>query len=100
MECHNDTSSALKNSQTYAYGDGTAIVVAGESIQDATEIMQKQLNIASKWCHNNGLIINAQNTKLMHIKSQFFTGSNIVIKFHDMNCLHNSLTATIIHASR
>ena len=80
-----DMLNSLNNSQTYTYADDTAIVVASESIQDTTEIMQNQLNIASKWYHDNGLIINVQKT----LKPQHFTDSNIVIKFHDMNCLHN-----------
>lgn len=64
--------SALINSQ---------IAVASESIQDAKEIMQDQLNIAS---------INAQKTKLIHIKPPNSTDSNILIKFYDTNCLHNN----------
>ena len=30
--------------------------------------MQQQLDIVSMWCHDNGLVINANKTKLMHIR--------------------------------
>ncbi|XP_046812429.1 putative uncharacterized protein DDB_G0282133 [Lucilia cuprina] len=85
----NDMINTLQGNTTYAYADDTAIVVSNENINDAMKIMQSQLNIATRWCHDNGLIINAQKTKIMHIKPRHFIDTDIKIKFHDMNCLHN-----------
>ena len=51
--------------------------------------MQNQLDIVTKWCHDNGLIINATKTKIMHIKPPHFNYTPIKIKFHNIDCLHN-----------
>ena len=58
----------LSKSTTFAYADDTAIVVANKNINIAIQTMQNQFDTATKWCHDNGLIINASKTKLMHIK--------------------------------
>ena len=54
----NEMLNALQGNTTFAYADNTAIVVSDRNIEYATEIMQKQLNIAAKWCHENCLINN------------------------------------------
>ena len=64
----------------------TIIVVADKNIENAMAVMQDQLNIAAKWCHDNGLIITATKTNVMHIK--LFASFNIHIKFHNNECLH------------
>ena len=84
----NDMINQLKNSTTFAYADDTAVIVSHKNIKTATEIMQDQLNIVGKWCHDNGLVINATKTKIMHIRPPHFKNSNITIKFHDTDCLH------------
>ena len=58
----------LKNSTTFAYADDTAVIVSHESMDTATQIMQNELNIMTRWCHDNGLIINATKTKIMHFR--------------------------------
>lgn len=84
----NDMLRCLKESTTYAYADDTAIVVADNNITNAAKRIQKQLNIATKWCHDNGLVINATKTKVMHIKAPHLSTSNIDLKFHNTQCLH------------
>ena len=68
----NDMIKSLRESTTFAYADDTAVVVSDKNICNATETMQNQLDIATKWCHDNGLIINATKTKIMHIKPPHF----------------------------
>ncbi|XP_037827190.1 uncharacterized protein LOC119615183 [Lucilia sericata] len=79
---------SLNDSVNFAYADDTAIIVADKNIQNATKLMQQQLDIAAQWCHDNGLVINANKTKLMHIKPRHLIDTPIVIKFHDTSCLH------------
>lgn len=84
----NDMLRYLKDSKTFAYADDTAIIVSDKDLNIARQKMQDQLDIASKWSHDNGLIINANKTKLMHIKPRHLTSPPIEIKFHDYDCLH------------
>lgn len=84
----------LRNCTTFAYADDTAIVVADKNIETALTVMQNQFDTATKWCHDNGLIINASKTKIMHIKPPHFNDNNIAITFHDTQCLHNPNKST------
>lgn len=90
----NDLLKTLEDSTNFAYADDTAIVVSHRNIYTATAIMQRQLNIAAKWCHDNGIVINAAKTKIMHIKPRHLADSSIVITFHDNDCLHKQSQAT------
>lgn len=52
--------------------------------------MQSELDVINRWCHDNGLIINASKTKLMHIKLPHIEKININLKFHNTDCLHKN----------
>ncbi|KAM7352639.1 uncharacterized protein ACRADG_006262 [Cochliomyia hominivorax] len=84
----NDLLKTLENSKNFAYADDTAIVVAETNLTTAIDQMQNQLNIATKWCHDNGLIINANKTKVMHIKPPHLSNSQVTLVYHNTNCLH------------
>lgn len=90
----NDMLNTLKDCYTYAYADDTAIVVTNKNIEIATKNMQNQLNDVSKWCHDNGLVINASKTKLMHIRQPNMKQINIQLKYHDIECIHNKTNDT------
>lgn len=79
----------LNSSKIFTYADDTAIIVSNQNIQQATNLMQNQLDITNKWCHDNGLIINASKTKLMHIKPKHLPETQINLTIHNTNCLHN-----------
>lgn len=76
----------LRNSNSYA--DATAIIVSHKDIQSAMSIMQEEFNTITKWCHDNGLVINPIKTKGMHIRSRNVPKEIIRIKFHNYDCLH------------
>lgn len=78
----------LENSTNFAYADDTAIIVSHQNIQMATELMQQQLDITTKWCHDNGIVINAAKTKVMHVKPRHLIDSPIIIRYHNTECLH------------
>lgn len=80
----------LKNSTTFAYADDTAIIVSHESADTAAQIMQNELNIMTRWCHDNGLIINATKTKIMHFRPRHIPRTNFTPTFHDTQCLHRT----------
>lgn len=86
----------LNSSETFAYADDTAIVVAHEKLESAINIIQSELNIISRWCHDNGLVINAAKTKLMHIKLPSVPSCVINIKFHNYDCLHKNKSTSAL----
>lgn len=48
------------------------------------------MNKLTKWCHDNGLVINANKTKLMHFRSRHMPTREISILFHGYDCLHTN----------
>ena len=58
------------------------------NVEHAIEIMLKQIKVAAKWNHDNGLIINAIKTKVMHIRPPHLLQLNIDLIFHNYECLH------------
>lgn len=86
----NDLIKMLKNSNTFAYADDTAIIVEHECIDSAAYLMQEELNTLTKWCHDRGLIINAAKTKLMHFRPRHIPRTNIKPTFHNTECLHRT----------
>ena len=52
--------------------------------------MQSELDTLRKLCHDNGLLINAKKTKVMHIKLPHLPSENILLKFHSTQYLHKS----------
>lgn len=91
----NDLMNSLNDGNTFAYADDTAIVIADKNITSAKEKLQEQLDLANKWCHDNGLIINANKTKIMHIKPPHLTSYNIELKYHNYDCLHKNTFNTL-----
>ena len=65
----NDLLNSLKSSEYFAYADDNAILVTHSNIKSAVNIMQSEFNIVVKWCPDNGLVLNAQKSKIMHIRS-------------------------------
>lgn len=82
----------LKNSTAFSYADDTAILVEHKNLKEAEIVMQNELNILCKWCHDNGLIINANKTKIMHIRPRHVPKTDVKITFHNFDCLHRSCT--------
>lgn len=91
----NELITILKNSTTFAYADDTAILVSHENIEEEAEIMQNELNTMTKWCHDNGLIINATKTKIIHFRPRHIPRTHITPIFHNTQCLHRISNNTI-----
>lgn len=94
----NEMLNILKESTVFAYADDTAILVSNNCLNMATQTMQREFNIITRWCHDSGLIINATKTKLMYFRPRHIPPININITFHNTECLHklyNNNTNTI-----
>ena len=52
----------LPSQNVFASTDDTAIVCAHENLNEAIRSLQENLDFLSKWCHDNGIILNASKT--------------------------------------
>lgn len=91
----NEMINVLKNSTAFAYADDTAVIVSNKKIEEAENIMQNELNIITKWSHDNGLVINAAKTKLMHIKPRHLLNHKFNLVFHNNQCIHKTNLSNI-----
>ena len=82
----NDLLSLLNNSSTFAYADDTAVIVTNKSLISAQRIMQQEFDTLSKWAHDNGLILNVNKTKLMHIRPGNSSNTSTIIFYNQFNC--------------
>lgn len=82
----NELLRVFKLSIPFAFADDTAIVVRDRSLESATMIMQNEFDAAVRWCHDNGLVINASKTKLMHIRSPHVKKTDKQIYFRNDLC--------------
>ena len=67
----------LKKSTAFANADDRAIIVANKSLKTATNTLQNEFNIITKWCHDSGLIVNSSKTKIMNMRPTRTPKSNI-----------------------
>lgn len=68
--------------------DDIALISAHQSQDLATEMIQKDFNRILAWSHDNGLVVNAEKTKVMCISTSKRATDEILIKSHNNNCLH------------
>ena len=59
----NDLASVLEYCKVSLYADDTVIYLAKQNVNDALELVQKDLNNLSEWCTRNKLTINSKKTK-------------------------------------
>ena len=76
----------LKNTKGFTYADDTALIAQHKSLTTAANILQNELDNISKWAHDNGLIINVQKTKIMHIMPHMQKSQKIRIFCRDIAC--------------
>ncbi len=80
----------IKNSYVWAYADDILIMSVHKEIKTAEQYLQNDFKHFSKFAHDKQLIINETKTALMHFcpKNMKYDG-NILIKWHNCECLHN-----------
>ena len=62
--------------------------------------MQSEFDIISKWCHDNGFVINAKKIKLMHIRPTHLGSSNIIKTYTKIFALQGVRDSDIELATR
>ena len=70
------------------YADDTAVVVSDRKLAEAEIRLQNCFNQLLRWSHDNGLVINASKTKVLHIRSPQLSTRQIQLLAHGYDCLH------------
>lgn len=65
----NEMSSCIKKSTCYQFADDTCLVAADRNPEVAIKELQDDFDILIQWCHDVGIVINTNKTKLLIIKS-------------------------------
>ncbi|XP_028162763.1 uncharacterized protein LOC114354540 [Ostrinia furnacalis] len=76
----NDMSGCIINSTCYQFADDTCLVIANKDPQIAGKLLQMDLDALIRWCHDAGLVLNANKTKLLIIKSPYIIHSTPTIE--------------------
>lgn len=67
----NEMSNCINHCTCYQFADDTCLVAADTDPQIACDLLQADLNSLIRWCHDAGLVLNADKTKLLVIKSPY-----------------------------
>ncbi|KAG8261726.1 hypothetical protein J6590_108181 [Homalodisca vitripennis] len=74
-----------------AYADDIVIISGHRQLGSATEKLNRDFKILTKWAHDKKLIINGQKTAMMHFCPQNMSANEeIIVKLHGCDCLHKS----------
>lgn len=89
----NSVCNVIKKCKVYMYADDMCLIYASRDINEAKSHIQSDLENVTKWAHDNGIIINLNKTKCMHIYSPYNKkakneNSCIDIVGHTFECLH------------
>ncbi|KAF9811808.1 hypothetical protein SFRURICE_021165 [Spodoptera frugiperda] len=89
----NSLCGVLRHCSSYMYADDLCVLRAGTDINDICPLIQQDIDAVVKWSHDNGIILNADKTKLLVIRSPYSHLSIPTPKLitHEYSCFHNHL---------
>lgn len=89
----NSLCGVLRHCSSYMYADDLCVLRAGTDINDICPLIQQDIDAVVKWSHDNGIILNADKTKLLVIRSPYSHLSISTPKLitHEYSCFHNHL---------
>nr|XP_049702185.1 uncharacterized protein LOC126055726 [Helicoverpa armigera] len=89
----NSLCGVLRHCSSYMYADDLCILRAGTDIQETCQLIQRDVDAVVKWSHDNGIILNADKTKLLVIRSPYthLSISTPTLITHEYSCFHNDL---------
>lgn len=91
----NEMSNCIDHCTCYQFADDTCLVAVDQDPQKARDFLQSDLSALTRWCHDAGLVLNVDKTKLIIIKSPYIKKSplqNVVAHAH--GCLHGQPLST------
>lgn len=89
----NDLNNVIKFCTVYQFADDTCLLAADEDPLVAQNLIQVDFTAICRWSHDSGLVLNADKTKLIHVRSShnYYPGKESVkVVAHSHNCLHLS----------
>lgn len=82
----------FKKCYAYFFADDSALVAVHKILATAVSYLQEDYVNLLRWTHDDGLIVNALKTKIVHISSPLNVDHNSLVEVvsHSVDCLHNS----------
>lgn len=85
----NDMNNIIKHCTMYQFADDTCLIAADRDISKAQHQLQADFTAICKWSHDSGLVLNADKTKMLHIRSSHnYCSKDVEILAHSHDCLH------------
>ena len=88
----NDLLNILDKSTVFAYADDISIIIDHVNLDSARDKMQNEIHKVVRWCHDNGLVLNAKKSKVMHIRQPHLRKTEISLKINSHNFLHEHVS--------
>lgn len=91
----NSLCGVLRHCSAYMYADDLCILRAGTDFAETCRLVQLDVDAIVKWSHDNGIVLNADKTKLLVIHSPYLCPPDIPhsIVTHGFNCYHSHLNS-------
>ncbi|KAG7301489.1 hypothetical protein JYU34_014455 [Plutella xylostella] len=89
----NSLCGALNYSSAYMFADDLCTLRAGFNLTDTCYSIQNDIDAVVRWSHDNGIVLNADKTKLLILHSPHLNlnESPPPLVTHSYSCLHNNL---------
>lgn len=86
----NDMCTCLDSCTAYQFADDTCFIIASDDVNSAMCMLQADFDKLKQWCHDSGLVLNSNKTKLILIKSPYMK-SNLETPLisHSHTCMHD-----------
>lgn len=80
----------LESDSTEVFVANDIAVVVTVSLDNAEQEMQRKLNSLVLWAHDKGQLINADKTKVIHIRSPHFESRELELTTHIHDCIRHT----------
>ncbi|KAG7300160.1 hypothetical protein JYU34_015709 [Plutella xylostella] len=88
----NSVPNVVKKCNVFMYADDMCLLLSGRDLDTIQNNMQTDFDMITKWAHDNGIILNINKTKCMHIYSPYNkkakASKSVNIIGHTYECLH------------
>ncbi|KAI5631696.1 reverse transcriptase (RNA-dependent DNA polymerase) domain-containing protein [Phthorimaea operculella] len=88
----NSLCGVLRHCSAYMFADDLCALRAGNDLAETCRLVQEDVDSVVKWSHDNGIVLNADKTKLLIIHSPYLRllETNHNIYTHSFDCIHNN----------
>jgi hypothetical protein len=95
----NSLCGVLQHCSAHMFADDLCALRAGTDLEDTFRLVQQDIDAVVKWSHDNGIVLNADKTKFLLIRSPYLPFKNIHphLHAHTYPCLHKNMSDCICH---